>query len=78
MTHDKIYWKAEIESLRAELASAGLENAALDTAVHLLGHIGDSPVGDISAIIGIYTCMGFASGQLGDVDRLNRFVMQPV
>ncbi len=76
MTHDKLYWKAEIDLLRAELTNAGLNDAALDTAVHLLAHIGDSPIGDISSIIGIYACLGFASGQLGDGDRLNRFVMQ--
>jgi len=75
MTHDKLYWKAEIESLRTELTNAGLEDSALDRAVHLLGNIGDSPVGDISAVIGIYACLGFASGQLRDTDRLNRFVM---
>ncbi|HEX4278989.1 MAG TPA: hypothetical protein VHZ74_26720 [Bryobacteraceae bacterium] len=78
MTHDKVYWKAEIDSLRAELTNVGLEDAALDKAIHFLGNIGDSPVGDISAIIGIYACLGFASGQLGDVERLNRFVMQYV
>jgi hypothetical protein len=76
MTHDKVYWKAEIDSLRAELTNAGLNHAALDKAAHLLSNIGDSPVGDISAIIGIYACLGFASGQLGDAERLNRFVMQ--
>ena len=76
MTHDKLYWKAEIDSLQAELTKAGLENAALDKAVHLLGNVGESPVGDVSAIIGICACLGFASGQLGDFDRLNRFVMQ--
>ena len=75
MTHDKLYWKAEIDSLRAELTNAGLEDAALDTAAGFLGNIGDSPVSDISAIIGIYACLGFASGQLGDKERLNRFVI---
>jgi hypothetical protein len=78
MTHDKLYWKAEIDSLRAELTNAGLNDASLDTAVHLLGNIGDSPLGDISAIIGIYACLSFASGQLGDGERLNRFLMQYV
>jgi hypothetical protein len=76
MQHDKLYWKAEIDSLRAELTNAGLNDAALDTAVHLLANVGDSPIGDLSSIIGIYACLGFASGQLADVDRLNRFVMQ--
>ena len=76
MTHDKVYWQAEIDSLRGELTNAGLEDAALDKAVHLVGNIGDSPISDISAIIGIYACLGFASGQLGDVERLNRFVTQ--
>jgi hypothetical protein len=76
MTHDKLYWKAEIDSLRAELANAGLEAAALDQAVHLLGNVGESPISDISAIIGIYACLGYASGQLADIERLNRFVMQ--
>ena len=78
MTHNKLYWKAEIESLQAELAKVGLKEAALDKAVHLLGNVGESPVGDVSAIIGICACLGFASGQLGDFDRLNRFVMQYV
>jgi hypothetical protein len=78
MTHDKLYWQAEIDSLRAELTNAGLNDAALDTAVHFLTNMGDSPVGDISSIIGIYACLGFASGQLGDGERLNRFVMQYV
>jgi hypothetical protein len=75
MTHDKVYWRAEIDSLRVKLTNAGLEDAALDKAIHLLGNIGDSPIDDISAIIGIYACLGFASGQLGDVERLNRFVI---
>jgi hypothetical protein len=78
MTHDKLYWKAEIDSLRTELTNAGLNDVALDTAAHLLAGIGESPVGDISSIIGIYACLGFASGQLGDSERLNRFVMQYV
>ena len=78
MTHDKVYWKAEIDSLRVNLTNAGLEDAALDKAIHLLGNIGDSPIGDMSAIIGIYACLGFASGQLGDGARLNRFLMQYV
>jgi hypothetical protein len=78
MTHDKLYWKAEIDSLRTELTNAGLSDAALDTAVHFLAHIGDSPIGDISSVIGLYACLGFASGQLGDAERLNRFVMQYV
>jgi hypothetical protein len=78
MTRDQLYWKAEIDSLRAELTHAGLGDAALDTAVHLLGNIGESPIGDMSAIIGIYACLSFASGQLGDVGRLNRFLMQHV
>jgi hypothetical protein len=78
MTHDKLYWKAEIDSLRAELKNAGFEDAALEQAVHFLGNIGNSPIGDISAVIGIYTCLGFASGQLGDSERLKRFVMQYV
>ncbi len=78
MTHDKLYWKAEIDSLRAELTNAGLNDAVLDTAVHLLANIGDSPIGDISSIIGIYACLGFASGQLGDGERLSRFIMQYV
>jgi hypothetical protein len=76
MTHDKHYLKAEIDSLRAELTNAGLEDVALDTAANFLRNIGGSPVNDISAIIGIYACLGFASGQLGDVERLNRFVIQ--
>jgi hypothetical protein len=78
MTHDKVYWKAEIDSLRADLTNAGLEDAALDEAVHLLGNIGESPIGDISAIIGISACLGFACGQLRDKERLKRFVMQYV
>ncbi len=78
MTHDKLYWKAEIDSLRAELTNAGLNDDVLDTAAHLLTHIGDSPIGDISSILGIYACLGFASGQLGDGERLNRYVMQYV
>jgi hypothetical protein len=78
MTHDKSYWKAEVDSLRAELRNAGLNDAVLDTAAHLLENIGDSPVGDISSIIGIYACLGFAAGQLSDGERLNRFIMQYV
>jgi hypothetical protein len=78
MTHDKLYWKAEIDSLRAELTNAGLNDAVLDTAVHFLTNMGDSPVGDISSIIGIYACLGFAAGQLADGERLNRFIMQYV
>jgi hypothetical protein len=78
MIHDKLYWQAEIDSLRAELTNAGLNDAVLDTAVHFLANIGDSPIADISSIIGIYACLGFASGQLGDGERLNRFVMQYV
>jgi hypothetical protein len=69
---------AVTEAHAKTLANAGLEDTALDKAVHLLGNIGDSPVGDIFTIIGIYACLGFTSGQLGDVERLNRFVMQYV
>jgi hypothetical protein len=74
MTHDKPYWKAEIDSLRMELGKVGIgDTEALDKAAHFLAEFGTSPMGDISAMIGIYTCLGFASGQLGDMERLNRF-----
>jgi hypothetical protein len=77
MTHDKPYWNAEIDSLRMEFEKAGIgDGAALDKAVHFLAEFGTSPMGDISAMIGIYTCLGFASGQLGDMERLNRFTIQ--
>lgn len=77
MTHDKPYWTAEIEALRNELAVAGIaESPALDRANHYLGEFGESPMGDISATIGIYTCLGYASGQLGDESRLHRFTVQ--
>lgn len=75
MVHDKLYWKAEIDSLRAELTHAGLEEAAAIRAAHLVANIGTSPVDDISAVIGIYACLGFASGQLGDMERLNRYIV---
>jgi hypothetical protein len=76
MVHDKPYWQAEIDSLRAELIRAGLEETAAIRAAHLVSNIGTSPVDDISAMIGIYACMGFASGQLGDMERLNRYIAE--
>jgi hypothetical protein len=57
-----------------ELAKAGIEDgAALNKALHFLGQFGTSPMGDLSAVIGIYACLGFARGQQGDVERLNGF-----